>query len=155
MGASAAKLRRRLGRTELALAGILLAGALLRIWLIHDWRPAFLGYPDSSTYIAAAGAGHDWLFYNPFRPAGYPMFLIALHAIYSNLTFVVVVQHLMGLATAVLLYLLRSGWQAAKWTETLLDPAPGGDMARRSTSWRAVSRRSSPASAALPAWAPA
>ncbi len=116
MGASAANLTRRLGRTELALVGILVLGALLRIWLIAAWRPAFLGYPDSITYIYAAQASsHGLLFYNAFRPAGYPLFLTWLHAIYPNLTFVIVVQHLMGLLAALLLYLTVVRFTARRW----------------------------------------
>jgi Dolichyl-phosphate-mannose-protein mannosyltransferase len=116
MGASASNLTRRLGRTELALAGILLVGAALRLWLILAWRPAFVGYPDSTTYLYAAQASsHGLLFYNDFRPAGYPLFLVWLHAIYANLTFVIVIQHVMGLLAAVLLYLTVVRFTNRRW----------------------------------------
>jgi hypothetical protein len=64
------------GAPEAALLAILVAGAGLRIWLIHAWRPAFLGYPDAIGYIdAACLSGHGLLFWNQYRPAGYPLFL--------------------------------------------------------------------------------
>ena len=49
------------------------------------------------------------------RPAGYPALLAGLHAIWGSLSLVIVLQHLMGLATAVLAYatMLRAG--APKW----------------------------------------
>jgi hypothetical protein len=120
MGASAANLTRRLGRTELALAGILLVGAALRLWLTLAWRPAFVGYPDSTTYLYAAQASSQGLiFYNAFRPAGYPLFLTWLHAIYANLTFVVVIQHLMGLLAALLLYLTVARFTVRRWVALL------------------------------------
>lgn len=108
--------RTRIGRTELALAGILLVGALIRVWLIYAWRPAFVGYPDSSTYLYAAQAsGHGLLFWNDYRPAGYPLFLSWLHALDASLTFVITIQHLMGLLAALLLYLTVARFAARRW----------------------------------------
>lgn len=86
-------------------AAVFAAGAAVRIWFVADYRPAFLGNEDSATYAWAAA--HD-LFHSPVRPAGYPVFLRLVHAVAPHLTYTIVLQHLVGLATAALLYgLLR------------------------------------------------
>lgn len=106
--------------SEIALGVVLLAGAALRIWLIHVWRPAFIGYPDAGGYISAARlSGQGLLFWNAYRPAGYPMFLIALHAIHAGLTFAVEIQHLMGLAIAVLIYFATLRFTRRRWVALL------------------------------------
>ena len=94
-----------------ALAGLLallLIGAVVRALFTLAWSPAFMGWPDAKSYIDVA---HGDLFGNPLRPAGYPIFLIALDAIWTNIHFVVAVNHLLGLATAVVLYatVVRAG----------------------------------------------
>lgn len=72
----------------------------LRLLAAFAYWPAFLGYPDTSFYIAAAseGAAED-----PFRPGGYAAFLSVVHSL--GITGTVLLQHAMGLATAGLLYL--------------------------------------------------
>jgi hypothetical protein len=99
-------------RPTLIVLGVLLAvGLTLRLLLVVAWRPALLGYPDSSVYLEAAkgfapGSGiPDTVFFDRIRPAGYPIFLRLLHLIGNQLTLVVLVQHALGLAAAVLLYL--------------------------------------------------
>ena len=95
----------------IGLAALLVVGALLRLLFIFAWRPALFGWPDAASYIevsqGAGGAplGNAELFGNPLRPAGYPLFLRVLHGIAPSLLFVVVLQHLLGLASAALLYL--------------------------------------------------
>lgn len=92
-------------RGAVGLGLVLLAGAAVRAWLLKTWSPAFLGYPDEGSYIIQAHAyGQGLLFSNPYRPAGYPLFLVVLHAIRTGLRFLVEVQHLLGLLTAALLY---------------------------------------------------
>jgi hypothetical protein len=110
----------RIAPSEVALGVVLLAGAALRIWLIHAWRPAFLGYPDAGGYIAAARlSGQGLLFWNAYRPAGYPIFLIAMHGIHAGLTFAIGVQHLMGLVAAVLVYLATIRFTGRRWVALL------------------------------------
>jgi hypothetical protein len=67
-----------------------------------------MGWPDAASYIDVSQSD---LFANQLRPAGYPMFLWLLNALVPSLTFVIVLQHLLGLASAALLYLAvaRSG----------------------------------------------
>lgn len=112
--------RIRITPSDAALGAVLLAGAALRIWLVHAWRPAFVGYPDAGGYVAAARlSGQGLLFWNAYRPAGYPMFLVALHALHAGLTFAIEIQHLMGLAAAVLLYLAAARFVRRRWVALL------------------------------------
>jgi hypothetical protein len=84
------------------LAVILALGLLLRLLLTLAWKPALFGWPDAASYI---GVSHGALFGNELRPAGYPLFLKGLYALSPSLLLVVAVQHLLGLASALLLYL--------------------------------------------------
>ncbi len=108
----------RAGRRYAALAGILRrhwlaaallsAGLVLRVLAQFTYRPA-LFYIDSVKYLYDA-AGND--------PEGYKAPLRAIAAV-SNLDAVVAVQHLLGLAMAVVIYalLLRRG--APRWLAAL------------------------------------
>jgi 4-amino-4-deoxy-L-arabinose transferase-like glycosyltransferase len=99
-----------------AIVGVFAAGAAVRIWFVAGYRPAFLGNDDSATYAWAAG--HD-LFHSPVRPAGYPAFLRLVHAVTPHLTFTIVLQHLLGLATAALLYGLLRRVGVSTWLALL------------------------------------
>jgi hypothetical protein len=83
-----------------AVIAVVGGAAVLRLLALFAYWPAFLGYPDTSFYIAAAdqGAAED-----PFRPGGYAALLSVLHPV--GMAGTVLVQHLLGLATAALLYL--------------------------------------------------
>jgi 4-amino-4-deoxy-L-arabinose transferase-like glycosyltransferase len=105
---------RRLPPHVIALFVLLVLAILLRTWFVLSYRPAFVGYPDARAYLVAA---HEALYFNQFKPVGYPLFLQLLHAIDDRLTFVTIVQHLLGLGTAVLLYAatvrhVRRAWLA-------------------------------------------
>jgi hypothetical protein len=73
---------------------------VLRLLALVAYSPAFLGYPDTSFYLLAADHGEAE---DPFRPGGYAAFLRALHPVGIGGT--VLVQHLLGLATAALFFL--------------------------------------------------
>src|SRR4051794_13786655 len=107
VGAGAARwwaARPRAERVALAaLAGVLLAGVLLRGLAIAAWSPAFMGWPDAKSYLDVA---HGELFSNVLRPAGYPLFLRSLDGLHASLGVVVGVNHALGLATAVLLFMI-------------------------------------------------
>lgn len=92
----------------LGLAGVLVAGAVLRLAFMVAWRPAFMGWPDAKSYIDVA---HGDLFASSLRPAGYPLFLRLLDLAELDIAGVVLVNHALGLATAALLYLavVRAG----------------------------------------------
>jgi hypothetical protein len=81
---------------------VLLAGALVvRTWLVVGYPPAFVGFPDSHEYVLAAALN---VFRDVQHPAGYPLFLGLLHLLSDRLSFTIVVQHILGLATGLLLY---------------------------------------------------
>jgi hypothetical protein len=81
---------------------VLAAGAIaVRAWLILGYGPAFLGFGDSHEYIDAAARG---VFNDVQKPAGYPIFLAVVHQFSDSLTFTILVQHALGLATGLLLY---------------------------------------------------
>jgi 4-amino-4-deoxy-L-arabinose transferase-like glycosyltransferase len=101
---------------------LLVVGVLLRLVLMLSYTPAYLSYPDTWGYARAAAGPlfmADWI-----RPAGYPAMLAGLHAVWGSLTFTVVVQHLLGLASAVLVYatLLRAG--APRWCALVAAAVP-------------------------------
>ena len=83
------------------LALLLAGGIALRVVAMYGYRPAFIGYPDTREY--ALGADGD-LWADPFRTVGYPFFLRVLHVFTDHLSFVVAVQHLLGIATALILF---------------------------------------------------
>jgi 4-amino-4-deoxy-L-arabinose transferase-like glycosyltransferase len=85
----------------IAAAVIVLAGLVLRIAFVKQWRPALIGYPDSGIYIEDAITG---IFNNPLREGGYSELLRLLHAIRPHLAFVIEVQHIMGIASGLLLF---------------------------------------------------
>lgn len=96
-----------LARRHWLLTVLLAAGLLLRVLAQIAYRPALL-YIDSMKYLFGAYPGND--------PVGYQVAIKPLLA--GNLDLVVAVQHLLGLAMAILLYLvlLRRGvprWLAA------------------------------------------
>lgn len=91
-------------RANPALFGLLVLlalGLVLRTWLTVAWHPAFIGYSDSGIYFQGA---YESLWSDPIRMVGYPIFLRAIHEVSSQLIAVVIVQHLMGLATAALFF---------------------------------------------------
>jgi hypothetical protein len=98
--------------TWLALA-LLLAGALaVRIWLIVGYGPAFVGFPDSHEYVTAATVG---VFHDVQKPAGYPIFLELAHLLSDGLTFTIVLQHALGIASGVLLFAAVRRTGAPAW----------------------------------------
>lgn len=95
--------------------GVLAAGAVLRVLAMLGYRPA-LWFPDSYTYIVTVFRPRPDL----VRPAGYSAFLKLLEPFHS---FAVVtgLQHLLGLATGVLVYLAarRAPWGVPRRAATL------------------------------------
>jgi hypothetical protein len=89
-------------RTALVAILVLLAGALIRLVFMAAWRPAFMGYPDAIVYIQMAQGS---LFGDPIHAVGYPLFLRVLHDITPHLSTTIFLQHVLGLASGVLVYL--------------------------------------------------
>lgn len=101
-----------LRRVPVALWVLLAAGLVLRVLFMVAYRPALLGYPDTSVYLTGATAD---LFWDPLRVAGYPAFLRVVRVVSSDLSFATLVQHGLGLATAVLLYLSARRTGGPRW----------------------------------------
>jgi Dolichyl-phosphate-mannose-protein mannosyltransferase len=107
--------RERARPEQLALLalGVLLAGAIaLRAWLMLAYGPAFVGFGDSHEYVTAATLG---VFHDLQKPAGYPIFLRVVHLLSDSLSFTILVQHLLGLATGVVLYAAVKRTGAPAW----------------------------------------
>lgn len=92
------------------------AGVILRLCVVVLYEPALVNNADTPTYVAMANGG---LFGDPVRPSGYPMFLIVLHAISDELTFTIAVQHLLGIATALVLYAMARRIGAPVWAAAI------------------------------------
>ncbi|MEU8248216.1 hypothetical protein [Nonomuraea sp. NPDC048916] len=90
---------------------VLAAGAALRVLAMLGYRPA-LWFPDSYTYIVTVFRPRPDL----VRPAGYSAFLKLLEPFHS-FAVVTAVQHLLGLATGVLIY--WAARRAPRWAATL------------------------------------
>ncbi|MDT4894234.1 MAG: hypothetical protein QOE97_3269 [Pseudonocardiales bacterium] len=98
---------------ERAFVVVLAAGALLRVITILGYRPV-LWFNDAFEYLGVALRFQAY----PVRPIGYSVFLRLLLPFHS-FELVVVVQHLMGLGVAVLMYALMRHWQVGRLAATL------------------------------------
>jgi hypothetical protein len=96
----------------IALAVIVLLGVALRTYLFIRWRPALVGFPDSTTYLQMARTG---IFDNPLRVGGYSEFLRVMHAIRAHLSFAIAVQHALGIASGLLLYATMRRIGGPRW----------------------------------------
>ncbi|SPL95292.1 unnamed protein product [[Actinomadura] parvosata subsp. kistnae] len=94
---------------------VLAVGAALRALAMLGYRPA-LWFPDSYTYIVTVFKPRPDL----VRPAGYSMFLKLLEPLHA-FGAVTAAQHLLGLATGVLVYRAarRVAGRAPRWAATL------------------------------------
>lgn len=90
-----------LNASTVALGLLLAVGVALRAYLMLRWRPAFVGYSDSRVYLVTVREGP---YFGPFWPGGYTVFLSAVRAVTHELAAAALLQHAMGLASAVLLY---------------------------------------------------
>ena len=109
---------RHLLRQHWPLLVVLAAAAALRVVVLLAYHPALI-FPDSERYLAYAQqfiAGHwtpDWL-----RTSGYSLLLLPV-VLTHNLVVVPVVQHLLGLATAVLIYAVLVHFGSRRWLAAL------------------------------------
>jgi len=86
-------------RTERIFVIVLALGAVYRGLVMYAFPPAFV-FSDGPTYLRIADALEPY----PDRPVAYSFFLRGLLEVHRSLELVVAVQHLVGLATAVLIY---------------------------------------------------
>jgi hypothetical protein len=91
--------------TLILLAVLFVVGALLRVGLTYAVRPALLGYSDSNVYLHAAARLDDGVWFaSEHQPNGYPMFIELVHFVAAKLPLLILTQHLLGLASGLLLY---------------------------------------------------
>jgi hypothetical protein len=91
------------------IAILTVAAVGVRLWLVLGYGQAFIGFPDSSVY--ADSARHYSSIFGNRQPAGYPLFLRIMRSFSDQLSAPILVQHVAGIATGVLLYkaVLRTG----------------------------------------------
>ena len=92
---------------------LLVLGAVVRGLAVHAYVPAF-GFPDSISYLDVADTGDA----DVHRTWGYSGFLALLERLVP-FEGVVVVQHLLGLVTAVLVYALLQRRGVRRWVSCL------------------------------------
>ncbi len=93
---------------------VLALGALVRVLVQVAYPPAFV-FSDGATYLGMV----DDLAPGANRPAGYGFLLRALSWVSRDVALVSVVQHGLGLVTAVVLYAALRRWGVAAWPATL------------------------------------
>jgi Dolichyl-phosphate-mannose-protein mannosyltransferase len=109
---------RRMSRRHWLLLVVLGCGAVLRAVVMLAYQPAFI-FPDSERYLQYAQnftSGQwspDWL-----RTSGYSLLLIPA-VLLRNLTVVSAGQHVLGLATAVLIYAVLQRFGVRAWIAAL------------------------------------
>jgi hypothetical protein len=80
---------------------LLIVAVALRVVLMLVYQPTVLTLADSGDYVYVA---QNELFSDPTRSVGYPLLLRGLHAISAQVELVIVLQHIFGVLTGVLLY---------------------------------------------------
>jgi hypothetical protein len=96
------------------LLAVLAAGAVLRLLTQLAYVPLY--YYDSLSYVERAGSG---LFLSPDQPAGYPLAIRVVRFFGGGLGSVIALQHLAGLATGVLVYVVIWRLSSVRWLATL------------------------------------
>ena len=94
-------------RPYIGLGVLLIAGVAMRVFLMLAYRPAMLSNADSGRFLYYA---HDAerFFHDSFAPSGYPAMLRFLRLITTRLEATIALQHLFGIAAALLVWgLLR------------------------------------------------
>jgi hypothetical protein len=103
-------------RMPLPLAVILAIAVVLRVLVWIAYSPAIMSVADTANYF---GMAHYELFSGATQSAGYPAFLRALHALSNQLEVTIAVQHVLGLATGLLLYAIVRRAGAPVWAATV------------------------------------
>src|SRR5437764_2729350 len=106
-----------------ALAVLVAAGVALRVLLVADYRPAMLANADSARYIHFA-LEPPGLLNDPFGPTGYSAFLRVAHWIDPHVEFTIVLQHLLGICAALLLYGAVRRLGAPRWPALIAPAVP-------------------------------
>lgn len=104
-------------RSHPGFTAVFTIGAALRVLAFIAYRPALLFFGDSYQYLYMSHT----LKPDPTRPLVYPIFIRMLSWAPGghNLAFLVVVQHLMGLGTGLLIYAIARRYRLPRWAATL------------------------------------
>ena len=95
---------------------LLTLGLLVRLALMFLYYPAVMLSFDSPRY---ARVWPQEFFGDFWMPAGYPLLLHLLHSVTRQLWFTIAIQHLLGLAAGVILYLTMSSLGLKRWIACL------------------------------------
>jgi hypothetical protein len=104
-------------RRHLPFGLVLAAGGILRVLCEIAYRPA-LFYSDSWGYLSMAHGG-SLVSLAPLRPSGYPLVLKILSVAGNGLMATTLVQHVAGLATGVVAYVVVWKLGARRWQATV------------------------------------
>ena len=96
------RLKAALARVPTALWVLVGVGVALRIALELSYRPAVLTFADSIAYINMAAG--DMFAADAARTVGYGVFLGVVHTVSANITVTILLQHLIGVVTGILVY---------------------------------------------------
>jgi Dolichyl-phosphate-mannose-protein mannosyltransferase len=98
------------------ITAVLMLGLVLRAVAMSSYVPAALSYADAVSYLTAAKGD---LFSNQIQPAGFPFFLRVVHFVSDDFEVTMAVQHLLGLAAALALYLAVRRLGVSRWAAIL------------------------------------
>jgi hypothetical protein len=115
-GRSEEESARSLGPAEWCLIGLLVAGVGLRIATEASWWPTATTLADSSAYARFAESNP---FADPQHPAGYALILAAIGSVTREVAVPVLLQHLAGIASALLLYAATRRVSGSAWAGLL------------------------------------
>jgi hypothetical protein len=87
-------------------------GVALRVLVSIAAWPTMFEWIDAIRFVRLYPTG---LFSDFWMPAGYPVFLKAVHLVSNDMGFTIAVQHLLGVVTAVLLYLVARRLGVGQW----------------------------------------
>jgi hypothetical protein len=94
----------RLLRTHWLIVVVLVLGTAMRLGMLLALPLPLMQYTDANVYVRAA---QEFLFRpEEGRTAGYPLFLRTAHGLSGSVTFPIVLQHLLGLAAALGIYVI-------------------------------------------------
>ena len=116
-------------RPHLPLLLLVAGGVGLRLLLMVEYRPAALSNPDSARFLHFAHYPGG-LFDDHFGPSGYAAFLKVTRAVWDRFEATIALQHLFGIAAALLLYAALRRVGVARWA-ALIPAAVGllwGDL---------------------------
>jgi 4-amino-4-deoxy-L-arabinose transferase-like glycosyltransferase len=102
------------GAPGYALAGLLLAGIALRLVAVISWWPTASTLDDGYQLYAESNP-----FTDPQHPAGYGLILAAIGALTREVAVPVLLQHLVGLASALLLFAATRRVTRSEWAGLL------------------------------------